>query len=52
MNVIKGLTVEEFHEEGRVLTLEFEKFFLINSYFPRAGDELKRLDLKIKFDET
>ena len=52
MNVIKGLNVEEFDEEGRVLTLEFEKLFLINSYFPRAGDELKRLDFKIKFDKT
>jgi exodeoxyribonuclease-3 len=52
INVIKGLNVEEFDEEGRVLTLEFEKLFLINSYFPRAGDELKRLDFKIKFDKT
>jgi exodeoxyribonuclease-3 len=52
IHVIKGLNVEEFDEEGRVLTLEFEKLFLINSYFPRAGDELKRLDFKIKFDKT
>jgi exodeoxyribonuclease-3 len=52
INVIKGLNVEEFDEEGRVLTLEFEKLILINSYFPRAGDELKRLDFKIKFDKT
>ncbi|MUM65762.1 exodeoxyribonuclease III [Acidianus infernus] len=52
INVIKGLNVEEFDEEGRVLTLEFDKLFLVNSYFPRAGDELKRLDFKIKFDKA
>jgi exodeoxyribonuclease-3 len=52
LNVIKGLNVQEFDEEGRVLTLEFEKVYLINTYFPRAGDELKRLDFKLKFDKT
>jgi exodeoxyribonuclease III len=52
LSVIKGLGIEEFDSEGRVLTLEFQKFYIINTYFPRAGDGLVRLDFKIKFDNA
>jgi exodeoxyribonuclease-3 len=52
LSVIKGLGIEEFDSEGRVLTLEFQKFYIINAYFPRAGDGLVRLDFKIKFDNA
>ncbi|WP_221290458.1 exodeoxyribonuclease III [Stygiolobus caldivivus] len=52
LSVIKGLGIEEFDAEGRVLTLEFEKFYVINTYFPRAGDGLSRLDFKLKFDNA
>lgn len=51
-NVIKGLGVKEFDEEGRTVTVELDKFFLINAYFPRAGDDLSRLEFKISFDKT
>jgi exodeoxyribonuclease III len=37
-------------EEGRVQTLEFDKFFFINAYFPNANHELSRLDFKIDFN--
>ncbi|BCU67731.1 exodeoxyribonuclease III [Sulfolobales archaeon HS-7] len=47
--VIKGIG-EEFDREGRVLTLEFEKFFAVNAYFPRAGDNLSRLKYKMEFN--
>jgi len=52
LSVIKGLGIEEFDSEGRVLTLEFQKFYIVNAYFPRAGDGLVRLDFKIKFDNA
>jgi exodeoxyribonuclease-3 len=52
LSVIKGLGIEEFDSEGRVLALEFQKFYIINAYFPRAGDGLVRLDFKIKFDNV
>ncbi len=45
-----GLGIEEFDAEGRVLTLEFEKFYLLTIYFPNAGTGLKRLDYKLRFD--
>lgn len=36
--------------EGRIQTIEFEKFFLINAYFPNTRHDLSRLDFKIKFN--
>ena len=37
-------------DEGRLLTLEFEKFYFVNVYTPNAGDELKRLSDRQKWD--
>lgn len=51
INAIKGLGDPKFDDEGRVIILELEKLFVINSYFPRAGDNLERLDFKIEFDK-
>ncbi len=48
-NVFYGLEDREFDDEGRVLTLEFADFFLINAYFPNAQPKLKRLDFKRRF---
>ncbi len=45
-----GLGDPEFDCEGRVLTLEFADCYLINIYFPNSGDELKRLDFKLRFN--
>jgi len=50
--VHEGLGVEEFDREGRVLTLEFDSYYLINIYFPNSGDKLKRLDFKLRFNDT
>ncbi len=45
-----GTGIKEFDDEGRVITLEFKKFFFINAYFPNSQHELTRLKFKIKFD--
>ena len=34
--------------EGRVLTAEFEKFFLVACYTPNAGQKLARLDYRVE----
>ncbi len=52
LNVIYGIEREEYDREGRVLTLEFDDFFLINIYFPNAGNELKRLGYKLDFNSA
>lgn len=51
LQVHYGLGDDEFDCEGRVICLEFEKFFLINIYFPNSGDKLKRLDYKLRFNQ-
>lgn len=48
--VITGIGNPEFDCEGRVLTLEFASFYLINIYFPNSGEGLKRLDYKLRFN--
>ncbi len=44
--------IKEFDCEGRVLTLEYDDFYLINIYYPNAGDGLKRLDYKLSFNKA
>lgn len=48
---IAGLGDLEFDKEGRVQTLEFDKFYFVNAYFPNARPELVRIDYKEKFNE-
>jgi len=50
--VIRGLGLDEFDREGRVLTLEFDDFYLVNCYFPNAQHGLARIDFKIRFNRT
>ena len=40
----------EFMDEGRVITLEYEDFYLVNAYVPNAQDGLKRLDYRLAFE--
>jgi exodeoxyribonuclease-3 len=42
---------EEHDQEGRVITLEFDTFFLVNVYVPNSGQELKRLDYRKEWDQ-
>jgi exodeoxyribonuclease III len=52
LRVINGLGNNEFDDEGRVLTLEYEDFYFINAYFPNAQPELKRIGYKLEFNKT
>ena len=45
INVTYGIGIEEHDKEGRVITLEFEKFFMVNIYTPNSKRELERLRL-------
>lgn len=44
------MNIEEHDQEGRVITAEYEKFFLITVYAPNSGEGLKRLDYREKWD--
>ena len=50
LNVTYGIGVEEHDHEGRVVTLEFEDYYLITVYTPNSQDGLKRLDYRMKWE--
>lgn len=50
LNVTSGLGIAEHDREGRVLTLEFADFHLVNVYTPNAQDELRRLPYRLEWD--
>lgn len=49
--VTYGMGIEEHDHEGRIITLETEKFFLVTVYTPNSQDELKRLDYRMKWED-
>lgn len=46
INVKYGIGIEEHDKEGRVITLEFETFYMVNIYTPNSKRELERLDYR------
>ncbi len=46
-----GIGIEEHDQEGRVITLEFEDFFMVTVYTPNAQNELRRLDYRMKWED-
>ena len=48
--VTYGLENAKYDEEGRVITLEYEDFFLVGVYVPNAGDGLKRMDFRLGYE--
>ena len=51
MDVTYGIGIEEHDKEGRVITLEFENFFMVNCYTPNAKRELERLDYRMVWED-
>ena len=50
MSVAYGIGIDEHDHEGRVITLEFEDYYLITVYTPNSQDGLKRLDYRMKWE--
>lgn len=50
INVTNDIGIEEHDKEGRVITAEFENFYLINVYTPNSKNELLRLPYRQKWD--
>lgn len=50
-NVSYGIGIEEHDREGRVITLEYEDFYLVTVYTPNSQNELKRLDYRMKWED-
>ena len=51
ISVAYGINIDEHDLEGRVITLEFEKFYLVNCYTPNSKRELERLEYRQKWED-
>ena len=52
LSVTYGIGVEEHDHEGRVITLEYENFYLVTVYTPNSQDGLKRLDYRMTWEDA
>ena len=50
--VTYGIGIEEHDQEGRVITLEFKNFYLVNCYTPNSGRELARLEYRMIWEDV
>lgn len=51
LSVSCGIGVEEHDKEGRVITLEYENFYLVTVYTPNSQDGLKRLSYRMQWED-
>ena len=51
ININYGIGIEEHDKEERIITLEYDKFYLVNCYTPNAKRELERLDYRMIWED-
>ena len=51
LNVYYGINMEHHDKEGRVITLEFEDFFMVTVYTPNSQSELARLEYRMEWED-
>ena len=51
LKVTRGMAIDEHDHEGRIVTLEMEKFYLVCVYVPNSQDELRRLDYRMRWED-
>ena len=52
LNVTYGIDIEEHDKEGRVITAEYENFYLVTVYTPNSQRELARLDYRMVWEDV
>ncbi len=52
INMNNGIGQEEHDHEGRVITLEYPGFYLVNVYTPNSKDQLLRLDYRMRWEDA
>ena len=52
LSVTYGFGIADHDTQGRTITVEFESFFLVNTYVPNSGAELAKLDYRQTWDEA
>ena len=51
LNVRFGMNIDEHDHEGRMITLEYDKFFLVTVYVPNVKRDLSRLEYRMKWED-
>jgi exodeoxyribonuclease-3 len=51
LNVSFGMNIDEHDHEGRMITLEYDKFFLVTVYVPNVKRDLSRLEYRMKWED-
>lgn len=51
LSVSYGMGIEEHDHEGRIITLEYDQFYLVTCYTPNSQTELKRLDYRMAWED-
>lgn len=51
ISVKLGIGIEEHDKEGRVITLEYDNFYMVTCYTPNSQNELARLDYRMKWED-
>ena len=51
IDAANGMDVDEHDHEGRIITLEYDKFYLVNVYTPNSQRELLRLDYRMRWED-
>ena len=52
LSVANGIGIEEHDKEGRVITLEFDKFYMVTVYTPNSKRELERLEYRMVWEDA
>ncbi|MBQ3061836.1 MAG: exodeoxyribonuclease III [Lachnospiraceae bacterium] len=52
ISVNYGIGIEEHDQEGRVITLEFDNFYMVTVYTPNSQNELARLDYRMTWEDA
>ncbi len=52
LSISFGIGIDDHDKEGRVITAEYDKFYLVNVYVPNSGSELLRLDYRQEWDKA
>lgn len=52
INVLYGLDLEEHDNEGRVITAEFNEYYVVTVYTPNSKEKLARIDYRIQWEDA
>ncbi len=51
LSVKYGMDIDEHNHEGRLITLEYDNYYLLTEYVPNAQNELKRIEYRMKWED-